>query len=192
MNKSFAIPFLAIVFSACSNQPGLAPVEPYKFNRDKLDSMVKTKSVIYDAVKRPDGTLKSETFYLGDTAKYRLDYSEKSVLMRVMKYDIHGQVSWVEFYHENGQRQSHYPYKAFEVLGPESVKHGIFHEYYPDGRVKTVGEYNKRDLLWVLEYSKTGQPGDTTVYEYDPAPVVDTTHKKKPKVEKINTATTPN
>lgn len=195
MNKSLAISFVAIFFAACSGGPSKPEAKPYKFNRDALDKMVKENKAIYDVSKRRDGSLETEIFYLGDTAKYKIDYDEKSNIRMVVRFDSHGQAQWQESYHPNGQRKSHYALKAFEDIGPQSVYHGMFETYYPNGIMESTGEYTKRELRWILEFDKEGYPGDTTIYEYI-APKAEENQKpdsvQKPKIEKINTATTPN
>jgi antitoxin component YwqK of YwqJK toxin-antitoxin module len=201
MNKTFAYPVLALLIASCSGGSNTPQSKPYKFDRDKLDKAVSAKKMMYDVSKRPNGTLYSETFYyIPDTGKLRLEYDDKSNIQRVIKYDEHGQSQWFETYYPNGQRKSHYPTKPFKELGPESAKHGYYETYFEDGKVMEIGQYEKDLLLWSLEFDKEGQPGDTTRYDYSdrttPPPAKaeadSPSTSKKPKVEKIETATTPN
>lgn len=195
MNKSFAFTLIAIAMACCNSGPASPEAKPYKFNRKELLKQVANNKMMYDSVRR--GNKLIETFYyLPDTGKIRLLFDERGILKFVEKFNEHGQSVLQEYYHENGQRAARYPMQAFEDLGPRSEKHGFAEEYFNDGKVQAQSEYKRGILLWKLEYNREGLASDTLIYEYtEPLPQVDSTQlnkPKKPKVEKIGTATTPN
>ncbi|MBS3913764.1 MAG: hypothetical protein KG003_04650 [Bacteroidetes bacterium] len=196
MNKCFAIPILAILFAGCSGGPDKHAPKPYKFNRDRLDSLVRSNAAIHDVEKRTDGTLKNETYYLGDSVKYRLLYNEKSKLTTVLKYDVHGTQIWYETYFPNGQRSGHYT-TTDSLSKANAYEHGYYETYYEDGKIKEIGEYREGRPLWHLPFDIEGQAGDTLKIEWvdreQPANNDSSPPKKdKVKVEKIESVTTPN
>lgn len=168
MSRSLAL--VSMLALASCGGPKRPEPKPYKFDRNQLDELVKGGKALYDVMKRPDGTLVTEKYFLGDTVRYFLTYDEKSNLSRVIKLDEHGQEVYEDFFYPGGQRKSHYPMAVFPQTGPASVIHGYYEEYFEDAKLKEAGIYEKGKQMWKLKYDKEGNSGDTTFFEYPDMP----------------------
>lgn len=161
--------FLPLLFIfACNGNDGRAPeMQPYRFDRDALDKLVKEKKAMYNVKKRYDGTLAKEEYYLGDTVKYELQYDRSSRLETVYKRNERGQNVWQENYYKTGQRKARYSLAPASEFDPTiTMYHGRYEEYYENGQLREAGEFAKQQLIWKVQFDKERNPGDTLVYEY--------------------------
>lgn len=197
MNKTFAISLLAIVTFACNTTPETPTSSPYKFDKAALQKQVKQGKMMLDS-SMVDSQFVETYYYLPDTGKFRLFYDKQRNLKVVEKFNEHGIAVWQEYYHNNGQRAAHYPFQQFQEFGPQSVRHGLAEMWDENGMNKSHQLYQKGMLMWQVEFDKEGNSGDTLEYDYsdksNKGADADTEGEKKdkPKVEKIETATTPN
>jgi antitoxin component YwqK of YwqJK toxin-antitoxin module len=170
----YAFPLLLIVLiqvSCTGNNAGDSISKPYKFDRDKLDKLVKEKKAIYDIGKRSNGTLMYEKYYLGDSVKYEIGYDLKSNIQSVSKFDEHGQTIWEERYYPNGQRKAHYNMKTAKNGNMiENTHDGYFEQYYENGNVMERGMYKSEQIIWMQKLTKEGLPLDTIFYDYGTNP----------------------
>jgi len=159
---------ITLLIAACGSNSGKDSIsKPFKFDRDKLDKLVKEKKAIYDISKRGDGTLQWEKYYLGDSVKYELNFDSKSNLSRVTKFDEHGLPVWQEVYYPNGQRKAHYTIQTTKESGMVQTNYdGYFEQYFENGNVMERGVYKNQVLVWVQKITKEGYPADTTFYDY--------------------------
>lgn len=158
---------LIIMLAACQSQEGKAPeLKPYKFNRDALDKLVKENKAMYEVQKREDGTLKAESYYLGDTVKYELQYDKSSRLQSVYRRNEHGEYVWQENYYTDGQRKARYGLGSFPGQPGAPIYQGRYEEYYEDGKLKETGEYKNAQLMWQVRFDQEGNSGDTLEFDY--------------------------
>lgn len=155
-----------LLIVACQNQTSVPERKPRKFDRDGLEKGVKAGKYLYDAVKYENGKTQLEKYYLGDTARYELFYTDKGTLYSVYKSDEHGQRIWQENYYDDGTCKARLSMKTLENGAPQSVYHGPYEEYYENGKLKESGEYAKGNKIWTVPVSMNGKAGDTTRYEY--------------------------